>query len=606
MACIKDCNCGIGNKRKKKGRIWVKSVIGMVWFLWCILGVQKLQVKADVWSNAYEYYNSYGNQAVFRAVTVNDGYIYCATRGVEASSGTKYRTIGWKIKIVGGNGATIQEVYVQLGGAYLSEVNSIQVGANIYNLYAMSLSSLKARLSNQAITAINQGSCQIVLDACMVVMTNGRYGGTMNDNGITSGNVYTTYGGIAGAANWTNASREALLSYFNKSVQGLFYTVSLSKGTGISWVSGAGRYCYGTYVTTSAGIGYGYEFAYWTGTATSYNSSYGFYVTKDIYLAAIASPKRTEVTFNRNINTSDNVTQKQTFTYGYSNQSFEETGFSRPGYHLIGWALSRTATRPDYSIYQGVNSDWVVVFSPAVTVYAVWEVNTYQIIFDGNGATSGQIPNVTATYEAWITMPQNQFTKSDVLCTFVGYGHSGQAIAEDYEQEQMLQMKAIANRAGVLYQNGATIRLYAIWDYAPVIHTADVFYSLIDANEGKITENCLAQMSYVTDREDGDISYGINANNYFVILNYDERTFLEMDGNGTVEILYGARDHVGNYVEKEMLVHVVDTTVTSGKNIFGKIRFIDEPYEARENSRWAKDENFKQLLRESLLKAKLP
>ncbi len=587
--------------------------------LFSLLSGNRKIVFADTWENACDYYNSYGNRAVFHGTSATDGYIYCATRGVEGSTGIKYRTIGWKINVVNSSGSVLQTLYVQLGGSYLQEMNSVQIGENIYNLYAMRLSSLKSRMNGNAIAAINQGSCSIVLDACMVVMTNGSPGGTMNDNGATSGSVYTSYDGIANAAGWAAVSKDALHSYYNKTVDGLFCNVAVRAGNGIERATGGGRYCYGTYVIVNAAPASGYLFSHWSGSAVSYSAGYGFYVNGDVTLTANGKPKVTEVIFNRNAFEGDSMSQSKQYTYGVSNQRFADPGYTKAGYHQIGWSEDKNAKQADYAMNYAVSSEWINARYPKVTLYAVWEVNIYHVAFHGNGAPYGSVPEITANYEQEVTLPQNGFAKPAPICTYLGWGHNKAAFEPDYLINQRIWMRQLAERAGVLYQNDATILLYAIWDYAPEIHTGDFYYSLTDAREGKITESELAGGAYVTDREDGDIPYGINERNSFCIANYDADVFLNLDGDGKVEIIYEAVDHAGNRVEESVWVYVVDTTITSGRGVLGKIRFVDEPYFSSEeglvpeesggikhDSQWVLDDTYRTILWESVKKANLP
>ena len=72
-------------------------------------------------------------------------------------------------------------------------------------------------------------------------------------------------------------------------------------------------------------------------------------------------------------------------------------------------------------------------------------------------------------------------------------------------------------------------------------------------------------------------------------------------------------------MEEAVWVHVVDTTITSGKGVLGKIRFVDEPYFSSEeglvseelggikkDSQWVWDEVYRTTLWESVKKANLP
>ncbi len=56
----------------------------------------------------------------------------------------------------------------------------------------------------------------VYLDGIMTVTQNGVKQGSMSEGGALSGEVYTTYSGIAGARNWRD--KEGLKSHFDKSV----------------------------------------------------------------------------------------------------------------------------------------------------------------------------------------------------------------------------------------------------------------------------------------------------------------------------------------------------------------------------------------------------
>ncbi len=54
---------------------------------------------ADEWDEPVKFYNSYGNSAVFKPTDKSDGDIYFCSAGNTSTSGTKYRTIGYKITV---------------------------------------------------------------------------------------------------------------------------------------------------------------------------------------------------------------------------------------------------------------------------------------------------------------------------------------------------------------------------------------------------------------------------------------------------------------------------------------------------------------------------
>ena len=94
--------------------------------------------------------------------------------------------------------------------------------------------------------------------------------------------------------------------------------------------------------------------------------------TGDITLYAHWRAKQIEVTFYRNLNSSDTTTAKQTFTYGVTGQSFSNKNWSKTGYTLKGWSTNRNATTAEYSTLSSVADSWINENSPSITLYAVW------------------------------------------------------------------------------------------------------------------------------------------------------------------------------------------------------------------------------------------
>jgi hypothetical protein len=270
-------------------------------------------------------------------------------------------------------------------------------------------------------------------------------------------------------------------------------------------------------------------------------------------------------------------------------------------------------------VYSPVSNEWIAYNYPEVSLYAIWKINSYTICFNGNGARSGNVASIATTYDRTETLPQNGFQKPVENCTFLGWGMSAGAYSPDYRSNQAAAVSELAQKAGVQYQNNGVITLYAIWDYAPVMETADLYYSLEDAQNGAITEAELSGRVKVTDREDGTIDYGNHEKNSLLLTDYAEEKFLNAVEETAVEVTYETVDSAGNRVTRTILVHLVDTTITEGSMAVGKIRLIDMDYFIDENgnvvpesagglkstSRWLCEEDLKNLLWEVLREANM-
>lgn len=114
----------------------------------------------------------------------------------------------------------------------------------------------------------------------------------------------------------------------------------------------------------------------YTGVSFAYNS-----------LEVVWAPVSTTVQYHKN--DGGTSTASQTFTYGVAKQQFgkktdgsplwgteKEDGFGgwdRPGYHILGWSESSTATKATYGTYSEVADSWIASKYPTVDLYAVWE-----------------------------------------------------------------------------------------------------------------------------------------------------------------------------------------------------------------------------------------
>lgn len=546
-------------------------------------------VTAVEYKDAYTFYETYADAMKFVPSTETDGNIYYATKGKKGYNvSTLYSTIGWKVSVKHKNGTVLQTLYFKLGGKYMQTINVKEKNGYEYSLYSISLSSIKNRMNQISKKALDSGNCTFIFDAGIAIKKSGKLQGAMNDNGVTSGTVYFTYNGIAKAAPWTAATKTALQSYYNRSVIGIFSTLTLSKDEGIASVSGSGTYCYGTEVVIEAVPAKGYTFASWSGSANYSTSRTTLRIgSSDISLTANSKLSSLLVTYFRNTSTSDTKTERQTFYYGNNPKNFKDFAWTKDGHYQVGWSLNKNASKPDYAITNSISDTWLLNHLPNVNLYAVWNVNEYKIIFEANGG-SGEIGTINTDYISQITLPQNSFFYENG--TFLGWSTNPLATNPEYQANQIISVKQLAEQMRVVNSNHAIITLYAIWDNAPAIAASDIYVSLQEAKTGKITEIKLASYAKAMDREDGIIAYGIHDKNSFLIENYETETFTTLEKEAEIKITFSVKDSSGNICKKEITVFVVDDDLYKEKEKIGKVRFISEKYYKDESGTFISEE----------------
>ena len=134
-------------------------------------------------------------------------------------------------------------------------------------------------------------------------------------------------------------------------------------------------------------------------------------------------------------------------------------GFTLNNYDFVGWATSPggDAVYMDGASVMGLTT----TAHGIVTLYAVWIHDTYFIVYDGNGSTSGTMPAQTVEPSSSITLEDNTYVRT-------GYNFSGWATSAS---------------GPVVYSDGARITpasslsLFAVW-------TPITYYVEFNANGG--------------------------------------------------------------------------------------------------------------------------
>ena len=186
----------------------------------------------------------------------------------------------------------------------------------------------------------------------------------------------------------------------------------------------------------------GYTFAGWY-LDSSYSKEFNYenMPAKDLILYAKWNPISYNVVFNSN----GGFGTMNSLSLNYDEpKKLTKNSFTREGYKFVGWS-----TEVNGSIVYN-DEDTVINLtetSSNIILYAVWEANTYTVIFNGNGGI-GNMDNQSFTYGEAKELTKNSFTKGGY--TFIGWSTSrdGNVVYTDCLRINI----------------NADITLYAVWE----------------------------------------------------------------------------------------------------------------------------------------------
>ena len=148
----------------------------------------------------------------------------------------------------------------------------------------------------------------------------------------------------------------------------------------------------------------GYHFMGWNtqanGGGSAFNASTP--VTQSIIVYAMWEPDTYTVTFNKNGGTTDASPATQAVTTPATTITALPTPPGRSGYHFMGWNTQANGSGSAFNASTPVTQ--------SITVYAIWEPDTYTVTFDKNGGNTDAIPTTkTVTSPATIigSLPSN-------------------------------------------------------------------------------------------------------------------------------------------------------------------------------------------------------
>lgn len=173
-------------------------------------------------------------------------------------------------------------------------------------------------------------------------------------------------------------------------------------------------------------------------------------------------PALTKYTISYNANGGSGAPSSQSKYYGKS-LTLSGTKPTRTGYTFKGWATSASG-----SVTYNAGASYTA--NASVTLYAVWQANTYTVKYNANGGT-GAPSAQTKTHGATLTLSSTKPTRASVVddgvttsYTFKGWATSSTATT-------------VAYTAGAKYTANESITLYAVWVKTSTVTEYDITYN---------------------------------------------------------------------------------------------------------------------------------
>lgn len=196
-------------------------------------------------------------------------------------------------------------------------------------------------------------------------------------------------------------------------------------------------------------------------------------------------------------------------------------------------------------------------------------LNRYEIIYNGNGATAGGMSSTFMEYNQTKALEENQYSRRGYL--FLGWSTKENGGVEYLNGQEVCNLSL---------EHNVQVVLYAVWDEYPWIIAEDLYFSLEEAQNGFITYEKLMEYARAEDREAGGVILsGIDKEKgtTFIMLDYVASDYTELLQEDDISVTYQVIDSAGNIYEKQITVHIIDTSPKEELPI-GKTRFISEKY----------------------------
>lgn len=212
----------------------------------------------------------------------------------------------------------------------------------------------------------------------------------------------------------------------------------------------------------------GYTFAGWATAANAETAEYvdaaavkNLSAREAVTLYAVWIPVTYSVIFDGN--GADGGSMEAQSIFYDKETGLNTNAYTKTGYHFVGWATAANAE----VVYADTASVKNLSTGEAVTLYAVWEANTYSVAFYANGG-EGTMENQVFTYDE-VAKALNANAYSRIGYRFAGWSTNSTATSATYTDGQKVQ--------NLIAEHKGTLILYAVWQ-------ANSYTVNFDANGG--------------------------------------------------------------------------------------------------------------------------
>lgn len=208
--------------------------------------------------------------------------------------------------------------------------------------------------------------------------------------------------------------------------------------------------------------------------------------------------------------------------------TLHSNNYSLVGWTFKGWSLSQTnyseIVPGDFATIQYYNSQVINNKNDTklsddnevvITLYAIWQENRYNVLFDGNndtGTVTGSTPSmIDVLYESFVPLTLNSFGRTspvnmeyrdgewrNIDSDFLGWNY-------DTDDGQLVVFENGEVVSKLSPTNHSSVQLYAVWNDSPTFDIQaefpDRYFTVADAQAGVITEEELLSTVTASDRE---------------------------------------------------------------------------------------------------------